>query len=113
MKRDEWKALLERHPHWRVEEAGKGRFAVHNTRTGRCYEIDPAGDITPQEAEDVLEGRREPVMLHTITRIVGYYSSTANWNRSKLGELEDRRKGDYTLSSSDQTKRKNEQEVSV
>jgi hypothetical protein len=113
VKREEWKVLLEKHPHWRVAEVCEGRIFVHNTRTGRCYEIDPVGDITPEEAEEVLEGRREPVMLYTITRIVGYYSSTANWNRSKLGELEDRRKGNYALSPSEKPKRKDEQEVTV
>jgi len=32
-----------------------------------------------------------------VTRIVGYYSRINNWNPSKLGELADRRKGDYSL----------------
>jgi ribonucleoside-triphosphate reductase len=30
-----------------------------------------------------------------MTRIVGYYSRVKNWNKSKLGELKDRQKGDY------------------
>jgi len=97
MKACEWEELMKQHPHWRVEEIVKGRFMVQNTRTNRCYEVKPFDDITLEEAEDILEGRREPVMLDTVTRIVGYYSSTSNWNRSKLGELEDRRKGDYSI----------------
>jgi len=109
----EWKALFEKHPHWQVVEVHEGHRTIHNMRTGRFYRIDPAGDITSEEAREVLEGRREPVMLHTITRIVGYYSSTSNWNRSKLGELEDRRRGNYALSSSDQPKQKDGQEVAV
>ena len=36
-----------------------------------------------------------PNPLHLITRICGYFSVTANWNKSKLGELWDRRKGNY------------------
>ena len=32
-----------------------------------------------------------------MSRIVGYYSKINNWNPSKLGELEDRRKGDYVF----------------
>jgi len=32
-----------------------------------------------------------------ITRVVGYFSRITNWNRSKLGELRDRRKGNYHL----------------
>ena len=113
MKPDEWKVLLEKHTHWQVVEVCEGRLTVHNTRTGRFYRIDPSGDITPEEAREVLEGRREPVMLHTITRITGYYSSTENWQRSKLAELEDRRKGNYALPSFDKPKRKDEQEVTV
>lgn len=30
--------------------------------------------------------------IYNVTRIVGYYSRINNWNRSKLGELEDRRR---------------------
>ncbi len=40
------------------------------------------------------EGR----LLHHMTRVVGYYSMVANWNKSKLGELKDRQVGDYALS---------------
>ncbi len=36
--------------------------------------------------------------VYGVTRIVGYFSRTTNWNRSKLGELRDRRRGSYTLS---------------
>ena len=32
-----------------------------------------------------------------ITRIVGYYSRIANWNKSKLGELKDRHRGNYSV----------------
>ena len=34
---------------------------------------------------------------YSITRIVGYFSRTNNWNRSKIGELKDRHKGDYAI----------------
>jgi hypothetical protein len=33
--------------------------------------------------------------LEGITRIVGYYSRVSNWNKSKIGELRDRRVGNY------------------
>jgi len=33
-----------------------------------------------------------------MTRIVGYFSNTKNWNQSKIGELKDRHKGDYGVS---------------
>jgi hypothetical protein len=32
-----------------------------------------------------------------LTRIVGYYSRVHNWNKSKLGELKDRQKGEYVI----------------
>ena len=35
--------------------------------------------------------------VYGITRIVGYFSRISNWNKSKLGELSDRHKGDYSL----------------
>ncbi|NOX97964.1 MAG: anaerobic ribonucleoside-triphosphate reductase [Nitrospirae bacterium] len=35
--------------------------------------------------------------VYGITRIVGYFSRVSNWNRSKVGELNDRHKGDYTI----------------
>lgn len=49
--------------------------------------------------EDVLTCKREPEVLHTMTRVVGYYSRTNNWNKSKLGELDDRHKGNYAIGS--------------
>ena len=33
--------------------------------------------------------------VYGIARIVGYYSRIKNWNKSKLGELKDRQKGNY------------------
>lgn len=35
--------------------------------------------------------------VFNITRIVGYFSRVNNWNPSKLGELDDRRRGDYQV----------------
>ncbi len=35
--------------------------------------------------------------LHGVTRIVGYYSRVSNWNRSKIGELNDRHMGKYSV----------------
>ena len=47
--------------------------------------------------EEVLLGKREPHVLYHMSRVVGYYSRTDNWNKSKIGELKDRHKGNYTL----------------
>jgi ribonucleoside-triphosphate reductase len=35
--------------------------------------------------------------VYGVTRIVGYFSRTDNWNKSKLGELTDRRHGNYAV----------------
>ncbi|MBI5574714.1 MAG: anaerobic ribonucleoside-triphosphate reductase [Elusimicrobia bacterium] len=35
--------------------------------------------------------------VYGITRIVGYYSRISNWNKSKIGELQDRHKGNYVV----------------
>ncbi|TLD41100.1 MAG: Ribonucleotide reductase of class III (anaerobic), large subunit [Candidatus Jettenia ecosi] len=35
--------------------------------------------------------------LHGVTRIVGYYSRVSNWNKSKIGELNDRHVGRYSV----------------
>ena len=47
--------------------------------------------------EDLLTGKREPVALQHMTRVVGYFSRIDNWNKSKLGELKDRQNGDYRI----------------
>lgn len=47
--------------------------------------------------EDVLVGKREPVVLQQMTRVVGYFSRVENWNKSKIGELNDRKAGRYAL----------------
>ncbi len=56
---------------------------------------------TEKHAEDfvaVVNREANPIKLNGITRIVGYYSRTNNWNKSKIGELRDRRGENYALS---------------
>ena len=50
-----------------------------------------------REFIDVIESRRPSIVLRGVTRIVGYYSSVQNWNKSKVGELRDRAGGSYGL----------------
>ena len=47
--------------------------------------------------EGVLTAKRTAKIMRYVTRVIGYYSSTWNWNASKLAELADRHKGQYTL----------------
>ena len=35
--------------------------------------------------------------VYGMTRVVGYFSRVHNWNRSKIGELKDRRRGNYSV----------------
>ncbi len=46
---------------------------------------------------EVLKGEESGIKLEGVTRIVGYYSRTHSWNKSKVGELRDRGKGGYKL----------------
>ena len=106
-------SMFECHPGWRLHEvvepgselysttrcpSGKG-LVVENPGTGRVYLVDLSvfADATEEEFAAIIEGEREPDPIYYMTRIVGYYSRTTNWNASKLAEREDRRRGDYAL----------------
>ena len=45
----------------------------------------------------VSMGQEDPRVLVWLTRIVGYFSRTMSWNQSKIEELKDRHKGQYTV----------------
>lgn len=45
--------------------------------------------------EAILTGKREPRVLDHMTRVIGYFSRVQNWNKSKVGELSDRHRGQY------------------
>ncbi len=49
------------------------------------------------EIEDLLLGRRTARVLTHVARVVGYYSFTHNWSKSKIAELADRQRGEYTV----------------
>ena len=55
-----------------------------------------------QEFVRVIKNDRASIILNGVTRIVGYYSRVQNWNKSKVGELRDRAKGSYGLTSQNQ-----------
>ncbi len=72
---------------------------VKHTLNGLMTRI-PTAAIEASEwplLEDVLTGKREPQVLQHMTRVVGYFSRVENWNKSKVGELKDRQKGDYSI----------------
>lgn len=75
------------------------RVIVGNTRGARfSLEFRAILDHEWDELELVLTGKRQPRIMMQLSRIVGYFSQVANWNKSKLAELKDRHKGMYDLS---------------
>ncbi len=44
----------------------------------------------------VVNGRN----VYGVSRVVGYFSRITNWNKSKVGELKDRQRGNYSLTGS-------------
>jgi len=72
---------------------------IHHKTTQADWSVG-AGAVKDNEWETIraiLYGEREPNVLKHMTRIVGYYSSIRNWNKSKIAELADRRKGNYAI----------------
>ncbi len=70
-----------------------------------CERLDTTAHFTPEAIESndwptlqsqIIQGKD----VRQVTRVVGYYSRVENWNKSKLGELKDRHKGDYRVNSS-------------
>jgi hypothetical protein len=82
-----------------VKESEASYFVINN-ETEKKYEIkkDSISKADWENINSVLAGR-EPIILDGITRIVGYFSKVSNWNKSKLGELKDRRDGNYKVGS--------------
>ena len=72
---------------------------VRHKNTGLITRL-PAAAVEAAEwsiLEEVLTGRREPQVLQYMTRVVGYFSRVENWNKSKIGELRDRQRGNYAV----------------
>jgi len=76
----------------------------------RTYERTPAAQLTisPEftvcnACHQTTPGLKEACAacgsedVYGMTRIVGYFSRIANWNKSKLGELKDRERGNYSV----------------
>lgn len=59
--------------------------------------VDAIVDSQWSDIEDSIMGRRSPVVIHHMSRIVGYFSKMENWHDTKLAELSDRHKGDYVV----------------
>ena len=103
---------LEAHPDLEgvgIEEAGNGEpVAVvvrHRPSDSKFRVLISSVMEHPWETlESIFDGRREPQVLSHMTRVVGYFSRVENWNRSKVGELAGRHRGDYSVKSSAESK---------
>ncbi|MBN2712005.1 MAG: hypothetical protein JXR97_06155 [Planctomycetes bacterium] len=81
-------------------DSAKPGVVVEHTASGLTTRL-PIEAIEKAEwdvIEEILVGKREPQVLQHMTRVVGYYSRIENWNKSKIGELNDRHKGNYAIS---------------
>ncbi len=87
------------------EETGEPGWLLHWTNPNG-----PDGEDVRHVTAKALPDLEWPAILQAVidgqdvthvTRIVGYYSATKNWNKSKIGELKDRRRGNYSLAGSE------------
>lgn len=74
-------------------------FKIDNQRLEKSV-IVPVDTIIRNPLNVLIDALKtnEFIKVLGVTRIVGYYSRVANWNRSKIGELRDRQKGNYGVS---------------
>jgi hypothetical protein len=86
-----------KHPDIEIDGEEDGMVKVLNHELKTAYNVplktimlNPVRDLVTALAEGVFDTR-----LHSISRIVGYYSRINNWNSSKISELEARTKGNY------------------
>ena len=72
---------------------------VLDTEAGVKWEFAVASIVAQPwcELEGVMTGRRPPNIITGVSRVVGYYSFLRNWNGSKIEELKDRHKGQYSV----------------
>ena len=74
-------------------------MVVEDLRLGvkTIFKVPVILELEWKELSDLITGKRLINPLDIVSRIVGYYSRVSNWNKSKIGELKDRRAGNYSL----------------
>ncbi len=83
-----------------IENEGQENEAIkvlnHEKKRASSVTVDA---ILGQPLNAIIEALETGITLklYGITRIVGYYSRISNWNKSKLGELQDRHSGNYSV----------------
>ena len=90
---------------------GKGGRSQANQNPLYVMRREAVEDASWDDLRGVLLGERPPQVITWMSRVVGYYSSIKraghsgwNWNRSKISELDDRRKGNYAFPSDETVK---------
>lgn len=76
----------------------ESKIKVLNHQMKDAYEV-AVDTIVRTPLKDIILALKtgELIRLQGVTRIVGYYSRISNWNKSKIGELHDRHKGNYAV----------------
>ena len=74
----------------------ESRIKVLNKEMETAFEVE-VDTIIRTPLDDLMLALQTGILtrLHGVTRIVGYYSRISNWNKSKIGELQDRHCGQY------------------
>jgi hypothetical protein len=102
---------------YETTDEGKDMLVIENNRVlpnveGHQTTVDVVelfGKITDEDEAfnfvRVVNNDRDKIVLHGVTRIVGYYSRTHNWNKSKIGELRDRQNGYYASTGMQEVKK--------
>lgn len=95
---NEFLAKVKEHTELEVREELSDVCIIANMKQEQKYKVtkDTIKESDWDNLYSVLCGR-EPMVIDGITRIVGYFSKISNWNKSKIGELHDRRKGNYAV----------------
>ena len=80
------------------ETTKESKIKVLNSHNEAAYEVS-VDAIVRQPLPELIKALETGLFmrLHGVTRIVGYFSRINNWNKSKIGELHDRHKGDYAV----------------
>jgi len=70
---------------------------VNGLTRGFEFSVDALKAANLKDVEAMLDGKRGASAMMHVSRIVGYSSFHHNWSGSKLAELADRHKGNYTV----------------
>ena len=81
-----------------ITEVGPPAFIVEHIDSGFKTRIrfSAINGIDWANLRAVITGRDPNPIVH-VARITGYYSQVSNWNKSKLGELAARHRGNYRV----------------